>query len=117
MRPKPANLEDCGLVLLTYRGTRWVRVSAEKNNRSDYVSHGFNRLMKSLGLAKAGFGFYTLRHVFRTVADGARDIPAVRAIMGHVDAGIDAVYRERIDDARLRAVVDHVRAWLWPAAV
>jgi integrase len=115
VRPKPANLEDCGLVFLTYRGTRWVRVSQEKDNRSDYVSQAFNKYLKRLGLSKEGFGFYTLRHVFRTVADGARDIPAVRAIMGHVDASIDAAYRERIEDARLRAVVDHVRAWLWPS--
>jgi hypothetical protein len=34
--------------------------------------------------------------------------------MGHVDASIDAAYRERIEDSRLRAVADHVRAWLWP---
>jgi hypothetical protein len=47
-----------------------------------------------------------LRHVFRTIADGARDIPVVRPIMGHADAGID--------DARLRAVADRVGDWLWP---
>jgi len=28
---------------------------------------------------------------------------------------MDAVYTEEIDDSRLQAVVDHVRAWLWPA--
>ncbi|MBM3980421.1 MAG: hypothetical protein FJ304_09060 [Planctomycetes bacterium] len=110
-RPKPAGLPDCGLVFLTYRGTRWVR--AGEKSRSDYLSHAFNKLVKALGLTKPGCGFYTLRHVFRTVADGARDIPAVRAIMGHVDASIDATYRERIEDARLRAVADHVRAWLF----
>jgi integrase len=113
VRPKPAELSDCGLVFLNYRGTAWVRVSKEKNNRSDYLSQAFNRYLKQLGLAKDGFGFYTLRHVFRTIADGARDIPAVRSIMGHVDAGIDAVYRERIEDERLQAVSEHVRKWLW----
>lgn len=112
VRPKPAALSDGGLVFLTYRGTAWVRVG--KDSRTDYVSTNFNRLVKRLGLSRPGRAFYTLRHVFRTVADAARDIPAARAIMGHVDAGIDAVYRERIDDARLRAVVDYVRAWVWP---
>ena len=112
VRPKPAALSDCGLVFLTYRGTAWVRMG--KDSRTDYVSTNFNRLVKRLGLARPGRAFYTLRHVFRTVADAARNIPAARAIMGHVDAGIDAVYRERIDDARLRAVVDYVRAWVWP---
>jgi hypothetical protein len=34
--------------------------------------------------------------------------------MGHVDASMAAVYRERISDARLKAVADHVRQWLFP---
>jgi len=33
--------------------------------------------------------------------------------MGHVDTSMVAVYRERISDERLRAVVNVVRAWLW----
>lgn len=82
--------------------------SGEKS-RSDYLSHAFSGLLKRLKMRRDGLSFYSLRHVFRTVADGARDVPAARVIMGHVDAGIDAVYRERIDDARLRAVTDHVR--------
>ncbi len=40
---------------------------------------------------------------------------AVQAIMGHAPSSNDmnAVYRERVDDDRLRAVVDHVRTWLY----
>lgn len=110
-RPAPKGFSDCGLVFLTYRGTAWVRVG--KDSRSDYLSVRFNRLLKVLSLHRSGFGFYTLRHVFRTVADGARDIPAVRSIMGHADASIDAAYRERIEDERLKAVTDHVRRWLF----
>jgi integrase len=111
-RPKPAEFSDVELVFLNYRGTAWVRMG--EKSRSDYLSHALNALVKKVKLARAGLSFYSLRHVFRTVADAARDIPAVREIMGHVDAGIDATYRERIDDARLKAVTDHVRAWLWP---
>jgi integrase len=110
-RPAPKQFSDCGLVFLTYRGTAWVRMGDD--SRSDYLSVHFNRLLKKLGLHRQGFGFYTLRHVFRTVADGARDNPAVRSIMGHADASIDAAYRERIEDERLKAVTDHVRAWLF----
>lgn len=33
--------------------------------------------------------------------------------MGHVGADIADEYRERISDERLRAVADHVRAWLF----
>jgi integrase len=112
VRPKPKELSDCELLFLTYRGTAWVRQG--DGSRSDYVSQAFNRLTKALGLTRAGCGFYTLRHVFRTVADGARDNPAVRYVMGHVDASIDAAYRERIEDDRLEAVAEHVRKWLWP---
>ena len=37
--------------------------------------------------------------------------------MGHAEAGNDmsAVYREGVDDDRLKAVTDHVRQWLFPA--
>jgi hypothetical protein len=34
--------------------------------------------------------------------------------MGHADPSMGGHYRERIDDNRLHAVVEHVRAWLWP---
>ena len=35
---------------------------------------------------------------FRTVADGSKDFPAIRLIMGHTDGSIDAVYREQIEE-------------------
>jgi hypothetical protein len=37
----------------------------------------------------------------------------VRLVMGHTDESTDDVYREHIDDARLVAVAQHVRAWLF----
>jgi hypothetical protein len=49
------------------------------------------------------------------VADGSLDQPAVNHIMGHADSSMAAVYRERIDAARLQAVVDHVHHWLFGA--
>jgi hypothetical protein len=41
---------------------------------------------------------------------------AVDAIMGHAPKSGDmaAVYRQRISDERLRAVVEYVRLWLFP---
>jgi len=54
----------------------------------------------------------------RRAGDG-RGRGRVRALAqwgnGRARRGIDATYRERIEDARLRAVADHVRAWLWPS--
>jgi hypothetical protein len=39
---------------------------------------------------------------------------AANFIMGHVDSSIAGVYRERIDDSRLQAVVNFVLGWQFP---
>jgi hypothetical protein len=71
-------------------------------------------VLKAIGFHRPRIGFYTLRHVFRTIADSARDPVAIGIIMGHSDPSMGGHYRERVDDARLVAVVNVVRAWLWP---
>jgi integrase len=109
-RPKPAEYDGCGLVFLNGRGTGLIRVTDK--NHTDLVSVRFSALLKRLKLYRKGIGFYVLRHVFRTVADAARDPVAIDLIMGHTDPGMGAVYRERVDDARLLAVANVVRDWL-----
>ena len=42
-----------------------------------------------------------------------RDQPAVDHVMGHSRDDMASIYRERLDDARLRAVVNHVHDWLY----
>jgi hypothetical protein len=69
--------------------------------------------MKKLKNYRDGIGFYTLRHVFRTVADAARDPVAIDLIMGHTDPSMGGHYRERVEDNRLQAVAEYVRAWLF----
>jgi integrase len=64
-------------------------------------------------MKRLGLGFYALRHTFRTVADGAKDQPAIDHIMGHSRDDMASLYRERIEDERLKAVTDYVRAWLF----
>jgi hypothetical protein len=82
------------------------------------VSQEFATVLRRLGInGRKRLGFYTLRHTFRTVADEARDQPAADYIMGHEVPHMSAVYRETISDARLTAVANCVRTWLFsPAA-
>jgi integrase len=110
-RPSAKDKADADLVFLQRSGRRWVR-NTEKS-RTDNISVVFCELLKACGLYRDGLGFYTLRHVFRTVADDARDPVAIDLIMGHTDPTMGGHYRERIDDSRLRAVAEHVRTWLF----
>jgi integrase len=105
---------DLDLVFITARGHTW-----QKTSGGSYAAHKFRGLLRELGInGRKRLGLYTLRHTFRTVADEAKDQPAADFIKGHEVAHMSAVYRETISDARLKAVTDHVRAWLFdtPAA-
>jgi integrase len=110
-RPTPRDRADAGLVFLMRTGRRWVR-DTEKS-RMNGVSIAFCALLRRCGLYRAGLSFYALRHVFRTIADAARDPVAIDLIMGHTDSSMASHYRERVDDSRLRAVTEHVRTWLF----
>ena len=113
-RPSPRAPEAERLVFVNQAGHS---LECGGIHHANPVSREFSVLVKSLGLHSQGRGFYALRHVFEAVAGGSRDQVAVDSIMGHAPAASDmsAVYRERIDDDRLRAVVEHVRGWLFNA--
>jgi integrase len=107
-RPEPKAEGHAGLVFITKYGLPWAKDIADQT-----LAKEFGKLLGKLGInGRKGLGFYTLRHTFRTVADEAKDQPAVDFIMGHEVPHMSSVYRETISDARLRAVADHVRAWL-----
>jgi integrase len=111
-RPTPKNDQDAGLAFITKFGLPWA-----KDRPGGPLCNAMSLLLKSLGInGRKGLGFYTLRHTFRTVADESKDQPAVDFIMGHEVPHMSSLYCETISDARLRAVVDHVRAWLLPTA-
>jgi integrase len=108
-RPEPSEEDATGLVFVTTRGRPWL-----VRGIANPVSVAARGLMRTVGIHDRGIGFYTLRHVFRTVADAARDPVAIDLIMGHADPSMGGHYRERVDDSRLRgAVTDHVRQWLF----
>lgn len=110
VRTKPKDRSVAHLMFLTAKGNSWAKKEADNP-----ISKEFSKLQKRAGTFQKGRGFYSLRHVFQTVADGGRDPVATRFMMGHAADANDmgAVYREHIDDERLRAVVDHVHTWLF----
>jgi integrase len=109
-RPEPKAEKDAAFMFVTKYGAAWHKASGDNP-----VSFETAKSLKALGInGRKGLGFYTLRHTFRTVADGAKDQPAADHIMGHEVAHMSSHYREGISDERLRAVSDHVRVWLFP---
>lgn len=96
-------------VFITKYGGSW-----HKDSNDSPISKEFRKLCRDCKLHQVGRGFYSLRHQFRTVADGCRDLVAIDHIMGHSDDSMGANYREWIEPERLQAVVDHVRAWVAP---
>jgi integrase len=109
VRPTPKNTEHAGLVFVTKYGLPWAKDAPDQT-----LAKEFGKLLRRLEISgRKGLGFYTLRHVFRTIADESKDQPAVDFIMGHESPHMSAVYREKISDERLRAVVEHVRKWLF----
>jgi integrase len=111
-RPDPKNEGHAGLVFITKYGLPWAKDTADQT-----LAKEFGKLLRALHInGRTGLGFYTLRHTFRTVADESKDQPAVDFVMGHEVPHMSSVYRETISDARLKAVADHVRAWLFAPA-
>jgi integrase len=110
-RPKPKSNEYADRVFVTKPGGTW-----DKGVADNPVSKEFAKTVAELKLTQSGRGFYSLRHTFRTIADGAKDLQAIRFIMGHSNGHVEAGYIEAApDDSRLQAVTDHVRAWLLAA--
>jgi integrase len=111
-RHEPKKEEHAGLVFITKYGLSWG-----KDTTDNPVTKETAKLLRALQInGRNGLGFYTLRHTFRTVADESKDQVAVDYIMGHAREDMASVYREAISDERLKAVTDHVRAWLFPPA-
>lgn len=109
-RPAPKEPEAEPLFFVTKYGKGWA-----KQNIANPIAAETRKLLDDLEIE--GRSFYCLRHVFQTQGDEAKDPVATRFIMGHADDSMSATYREDVSDARLRAVAEHVRGWLFGEGV
>jgi len=117
LRPKPKDVDaDGDCVFLTRWGRRWTRTSDAERPEDrvpvDAIAPRFARLLRMLDI-NGSRGFYCLRHTVQTIGGDAKDPDALAAVMGHVDSSIGAVYRDRIPDERLRAIVETIHSWLF----
>jgi len=112
-RPKAKDPADAKLLFLTCRGSRWVKLNAT-GSPADALGQEFAKVVANRKLKRSRRSFYALRHTFETIAGETADQIAVDVVMGHKIKGMAANYIERIGDDRLRRVVEHVRAWLFP---
>ena len=101
--------QNDNLVFLTKSGNPW----GSRTTRDSAIAKRYRRLLDKHGLYRPGRSFYSLRHVFQTVAEDTLDIQAVRRVMGHVDNSISNEYRDSIPDERIEKVCNHVRRWLF----
>jgi integrase len=109
-RPEPTQEGVEALVFLTARGRQFISAHS-----AHPVTAAMVDAMKATGVHREGRGPYTMRHAFRTIADEVPDRVAIDRIMGHGDHSMAGHYRERVGDARLVAVCEHVRQWLFGA--
>lgn len=109
-RQEPNDAAHKPLVFISVQGESYI--AKDSGHRIAKTVLWFLRKAK---IDRPGLTFYALRHTFQTIAEGARDLAAVQAIMGHAPAANDmsATYRERVTDERLQAVVEYVRKWLF----
>jgi integrase len=114
LRPSPKLEADRELAFITKYGFRWVRTN-EKGTSIDSVGWEFRKLLLRVGIKRPRINFYALRHTFETIGGDSKDQVAVDHVMGHAGDDMPSRYREKIRDERLRAVVDHVRNWLFCA--
>ena len=113
VRPAPRDAEHDRLVFLTMFGVPWHRpaLNGHAVKRDFPLSQEFAKLLKRCNMRRTGVGFYGFRHTFETIASATNDYAAVDRVMGHEIKGASRKeYLREIELARLRKVVNHVRA-------
>lgn len=104
-RKEPRKPEFGNLLFLTKYRQRWT---------SWGIGHEFRKLTGKCPAVPKGATFYWGRHILATVGSESGDQLATGFLLGHAtDTGIAGQYRERMEESRLRKVVNHVREWLF----
>jgi hypothetical protein len=78
----------------------------------DAIAKESAKLESGVGIDRKGVAFRAGCYTYETIGGKSRDQVAVDFIMGHARDDMASAYRERITDERLRAIAEHVRAWL-----
>jgi len=91
-----------------FQGNRGQSLASDSGTS---IPHRFEAVAKAAKVT--GYGFYCLRHTYRTIAARSKDREAVAKTMGHSIGTIEAVYTHDIDEDRLANVADIVRSWLY----
>lgn len=120
-RHNPVDKDAEDRFFVTFDGRAYVQESTGKSKATnDLLGSRVRGALQRLKMYSPGMTFYRLRATFRTVANGCRDDRAAAVIMGHVRDGMADEYidiRHIEDDAnnraRIQAVTDHVRGWLF----
>ncbi len=107
---------DQGILFLTKYGNRYVRQN-DKGTFLNAISGHFGKFLRDEGLKRLGLNFYSLRRTFATIGAETGLQIAVNYVMGHVDASIPGVYRQRVSDDQITTVTDHVRQWVFDNSV
>lgn len=111
-RPQPHRQKYESCLLLTKSGLPWWRI--EDGTNRDLASAALRAVRIATGTSRT---LYDCRRTFRTVASEVCDLEAINHCMGHEGKGEGSTYLQGVSDDRIRAVCQHVRAWLYGGAL
>jgi integrase len=102
----PPRGDDGALIFTTTSGKAIVR------RRVDEPARAIHRLLRRLGLKRAGVAFGAVRHTHTSAVQDCGDRDAARLVRGHAIGGMEELY-DHVDLTRLAKVTEHARQRLY----